>query len=91
MPQNCKYLSAPTSSGSSGTCYACNKSFALAGQSYTCVGFDSDDNCMVASDSEDGCMGCWAAYYFNGATCTLKSNLFILGLVAIVGLIASFN
>ena len=69
---------------------ACNKNFALNSTS-ECVGFNSDENCLKASTSEDGCMQCWSAYYFSGATCTLGSKIFILGIAAIVGLIASIN
>jgi len=91
VPDNCKYLGASTTAATSASCQGCNKDFALNGVGSTCVGFTTDENCLRASTSDDGCMGCWAAYYFNGSTCTLGSNMFILGVAAMVGLIASMN
>jgi len=91
VPDNCKYVAASTSAAGSGSCVGCNKGFALAGAGTSCVGYSTDENCAKASTTDDGCMGCWAAYYFSGATCTLGSKMFILGLAAMVGLIASIN
>jgi len=90
-PNNCKYLAASTSAAGSASCVGCNKNFALAGASSTCVGFNSDENCNRASSTDDGCMSCWNAYYFNGATCALRSKIFMLGVFALMGLIASIN
>lgn len=88
---NCKYeKSQGSASALDARCYACNKNFALFASGQACAAFTSDENCMEAADSSDGCMTCWNAYYFGGKTCMLTSNIIFLGLLAFIGLVALY-
>jgi len=79
-----------TNQYTSASCTVCNNNFAI-GSSNVCVGYTADENCQNVATSDDGCSMCFAAYYFSGAVCTLKSNLLMLGVLAFIGLIAWFN
>jgi len=87
---NCKYEVADTSIGGSPVCAGCDKNYAIG--SGSCIGFSSDENCMNASTggTGQGCMKCWSAYYFNGKTCKLGSNIFKLGLLGLMALVSLY-
>jgi len=103
IPDNCKYMASLGIRTSGAYCTGCKKGFALDGNlnisnannilkaSNDCVGFTSDDNCMRANTTGDGCIMCWNAYYFSGALCTLASQICIIGVFAFLGLIACIN
>lgn len=72
------------------SCAMCNKNFAVnAYTDGTCVGYTTDENCNYISTSDEGCMYCFAAYYFSGATCvqssyviaSMMASLFLLSLI----------
>lgn len=89
-PDNCIMTAASTSQNTNGSCMACKKNFALNSFN-TCIAFTTDENCHTLSSADEGCMRCWNAYYFSTSTCTLKSNLAMAGILALMGLIAWFN
>ena len=85
---NCRWHSSSGKQYGPPGCIGCVKNFAWAAA--TCVGYAADENCRAINTADEGCVGCWYAYYFSGTECTLYSKILLLQFIYLFGLLAFF-